>query len=98
MLKVIEEFPAKEMFSGEELDLFETPNGNLCLKTSDDMQFYIRAEDVDKFSDLNFDFNADINNWCCKHVLPDDVEDAQSFWLLCNQKPWKKLKTFSFKS
>jgi len=90
MLKVIEESPASEVFYGE-VELLETPNGNLAFNLNGD-NIYVRAEDMGDVDNLL----ETLDEWSVKTVIPDDVEDASAFKLLCHQKPWRKIRTFKF--
>jgi hypothetical protein len=90
MLKVISEQAASEVFYGD-VELLETPNGNLAFNLNGE-NIYVRSEDVDDIDNLL----DTIDEWSVKAVIPDDVEDASAFKLLCHQRPWKKIRTFKF--
>lgn len=70
----------------------ETPNGNLCF-VLDGENYYVRKDDE---SDID-SIVENMDEWSIKTVIPDDVEDAVAFKIVCHQRPWKSIKTFSFK-
>lgn len=92
MLKVLETVSVESVFSGKDVQLQETPNGNLCF-VLDGENYYVRKDDE---SDID-SIVENMDEWSIKTVISDDVEDAVAFKIVCHQRPWKSIKTFSFK-